>query len=339
MDKLRTIIKNKTPVWFMRQAGRYLPEYKQIREKEKNFLDLCFNSQLAAEISLQPIKRFDFDFIILFSDILVVPFALGQKVEFKESVGPVLNKISSFKDLKFQNPQESLEKLKPIMNTIKILKREKRKKNLIGFCGGPFTVLTYMFEGGTSKTHTFIKKKIKTEREDFKKLMNFITQISILYLKEQILNGVDTIKIFESWAGLLKKEDYNEFIVEPNKKIKEAIKESYPEIPIIFFPRQSNEKIFTFLDKVEPDVLSLDKHVDAKLLEAAKKKKTILQGNLDPQVLIKGGKRLETEVEKIMLQFSDNDHIFNLSHGILPKTPIDNVKKTLEIINKFNEAK
>ena len=339
MNNLKILIKNKTPIWFMRQAGRYLPEYREIRKKEKNFIDLCFNSQLAAEISLQPIRRFNFDFIILFSDILVVPYALGQKVDFKESIGPVLKKIWRFKDFEFVNVYESIEKLNPIMNTIKILKKEKKSKNLIGFCGGPFTVLTYMFEGGTSKTHGLIKKKIKAEREDFKKLLDFITEISILYLKEQIVNGVDIVKIFESWAGLLSKDDYNDFIIEPNKKIQKAIKESHPKIPLIFFPRESKKEIFNFLDKVKPDVLSLDKKIDTKILEIAKKKKIVLQGNLDPLILIDGGKKLEDEVKKIMLQFSKNEHIFNLSHGILPSTPIDNVKKTLEIINKFNEAK
>ena len=192
MNNLKILTKNKTPVWFMRQAGRYLPEYRKIRKKEKNFIDLCFNSELAAEISLQPIRRFNFDFIILFSDILVVPYALGQKVDFKESIGPVLKKISCFKDFEFVNVYESIEKLNPIMNTIKILKKEKKSKNLIGFCGGPFTVLTYMFEGGTSKTHGLIKKKIKAEREDFKKLLDFITEISILYLKEDITKAIES---------------------------------------------------------------------------------------------------------------------------------------------------
>ena len=164
----------KTPIWFMRQAGRYLPISKL--EKKKKFLDLCFN-QLYAEISLQPIKRFNFDFIILFSDILVIPFALGQKVEFKESIGPILNKIEVSSDLDLSNRREQIHKLDPIFKTIKILSKEKKDKQLIGFCGGPFTVLTYMLEGGTSKKHSIVKKKIKEEREDFKKLVNLITEV------------------------------------------------------------------------------------------------------------------------------------------------------------------
>ena len=339
MDNLKRLITNKTPVWFMRQAGRYLPEYRNLRKKEKNFLDLCFNSNLAAEISLQPIKRFDFDFIILFSDILVVPYALGQKVDFKESIGPILNKIKSSREVCFVNLQESLEKLEPIMETIKILKKEKKNKQLIGFCGGPLTVLTYMFEGGTSKDHNIIRKKIKQERDDFKKLIDLVTDFSIMYLTQQILSGVDIIKVFESWAGLLDKEDYNEFVIEPNNRIKTAIKASFPEIPIIFFPRQSNTNIYGFIKRVNPDVLSLDKEVSGEVLKIAKKNNIILQGNLDPLILIKGGKELEDEVKKIMLQFLQNDHIFNLSHGIMPITPIDNVKRTLDIIKGFNETR
>lgn len=339
MDNLKQILRKKTPIWFMRQAGRYLPEYRKIRKKEKNFLDLCFNSTLAAEISLQPIKRFNFDFIILFSDILVIPFALGQKVEFKESIGPILNKIEFSSDLDLSNRCEQIHKLDPIFKTIKILSKEKKDKQLIGFCGGPFTVLTYMLEGGTSKKHSIVKKKIKDEREDFKKLVNLITEVSILYLKEQIISGVDIIKVFESWAGLLDEKDYEEFIIEPNKKIRESIKKSFPEIPIIFFPRQSKNEIFSFINKVKPDVLSLDKKILTNIYNIAKEKNIILQGNLDPNILLNGGKELEDEVKKIMLQFSQNDHIFNLSHGILPTTPIDNVKKTLDIIKDFDEAK
>ena len=338
MDNLKQILKKKTPIWFMRQAGRYLPEYRKIRKKEKKFFDLCFNPTLAAEISLQPIKRFDFDFIILFSDILVIPFALGQKVEFKESIGPILNKIEVCSDLDLSNRREQIYKLNPIFETIKILNKEKKDKQLIGFCGGPFTVLTYMLEGGTSKKHNIVKKKIKDEREDFKKLVNLITDISILYLKEQIISGVDLIKVFDSWAGLLDEKDYEEFIIEPNKKIRQSIKKSFPQIPIIFFPRQSKKEIFSFINKVKPDVLSLDKKILTNICNIAKEKNIILQGNLDPNILLNGGKELEDEVKKIMLQFSQNDHIFNLSHGILPTTPIDNVKKTLDIIKDFNEA-
>ena len=339
MNNLSKLLKKKTPVWFMRQAGRYLPEYKRIRKRERNFLDLCFNPDLAAEISLQPINRFSFDFIILFCDILVIPYALGKEVNFKEKIGPILEKTTNVKEFKNLNYDISMEKLFPIMETIKKIKQQKPEKELIGFCGGPFTVLTYMIEGGTSKNHSLVKKKIKEEREDFENLIRIITKLSIRYLETQIISGANIVKVFESWAGLLNEKDFEDFVIKPNKKIQKDLKKKFPSTPIIFFPRNSGENIFAFIKNIDCDILSLDKKYPKELLNLAKKKQIILQGNLDPQILIEGGKKLEDEVKKIMIEFSDFDHIFNLSHGILPITPIANVEKTINIIRNFNEAK
>jgi uroporphyrinogen decarboxylase len=323
----------------MRQAGRYLPEYKRIRKRERNFLDLCFNPGLAAEISLQPINRFNFDFIILFCDILVIPYALGKEVNFKEKIGPILEKTTNVKEFKNLNYDISMEKLFPVMETIKKIKQQKPEKELIGFCGGPFTVLTYMIEGGTSKNHSLVKKKIKEEREDFENLIRIITKLSIKYLETQIISGVNIVKVFESWAGLLNEKDYEDFVIKPNKKIQKDLKKKFPSTPIIYFPRNSGENIFAFIKNIDCDILSLDKKYPKELLNLAKKKQIILQGNLDPLILIEGGKKLEDEVKKIMIEFSNFDHIFNLSHGILPTTPIANVEKTINIIRNFNEAK
>ena len=339
MENLHTLVKKKTPIWFMRQAGRYLPEYRSIRKKEKNFLDLCFNPDLAAEISLQPIKRFNFDFIILFCDILVIPYALGKNVDFKEKIGPILEKTKRADEFRNLDFEFALNKLSPVMETITKIKIENSEKNLIGFCGGPFTVLTYMLEGGTSKSHSLVKKKIKEEREDFVRLIDIITELSIKYLENQIISGVNLIKVFESWAGLLDGKDFEDFIIRPNKRIQEILKKKFPYIPIIFFPRNSGKNIFSFMKKVDIDVLSLDKNFPKELLNLSEDKKIIFQGNLDPQILIEGGKKLEDEVKKIMLEFSNNNHIFNLSHGILPTTPIKNVEKTIELIKRFNETR
>ena len=339
MENLSELLKRKTPIWFMRQAGRYLPEYKKIRKKEKNFLDLCFNSYLAAEISMQPIRRFDFDFIILFCDILVIPYALGKEVDFKEKIGPILEKTKNVNEFNNFNCKASLEKLYPVMETIKKIKKQNSEKNLIGFCGGPFTVLTYMIEGGTSKDHSQIKKKIKEDREDFKRLVDIVTTLSINYLEAQITSGVNIVKIFESWAGLLDEKDYEDFIIKPNQRIQEEIKKKFPQTPLIFFPRNSGKNIFAFIKNVNCDVLSLDNKFPRELLKLAKTQKIILQGNLDPLILVGGGKKLEDEVKKIMIEFSNNNHIFNLSHGILPITPIENVEKTIDIIKNFNETK
>ena len=217
---------SKIPIWFMRQAGRYLPEYMEIRSKNSDFLKLCFSPELASEISLQPIRRFDLDFVILFSDILVIPYALGQDVQFLKNHGPSLNCINSKKDLNYTNFNECLDKISNIFETIKILHSKIGTKNLIGFCGGSFTVLNYMIEGGTSKTHRNIKKFVKERKNEALDLIRIITELSIEYLKKQIESGANYIQIFESWAGLLENEEYIEFIVKPNKQISNEIKKA-----------------------------------------------------------------------------------------------------------------
>mgnify|MGYP001230098767 FL=1 len=334
MDKLFSEIK--TPIWFMRQAGRYLPEYRKIRLQQKSFLDMCFSPQLASEISLQPIRRFDFDFIILFSDILVIPYALGQEVEFIENVGPILGEINLTKNNTFFSMQKSISLLSPIFETLKILKKKKGKKKIIGFCGGPFTVLNYMIEGGTSKKHNRIMSFIEEQRKLALNLLEKITEISIEYLIRQIQSGADFIQIFDSWAGLLNDKQYEQFIIKPSMKINKEIKKKYPEIPQIFFPRGSKEKLINFLLDVKCDVISVDE-ISEETRIFCKKKNIAIQGNLSPQTLLQGGKKLDTEVKNILERFKDNAHIFNLSHGILPETPLANVQKVINIIRKDHE--
>jgi uroporphyrinogen decarboxylase len=337
MDKLFS--KAKTPIWFMRQAGRYLPEYKKLRTTERTFLDLCFNSEKAAKISLQPIERFDFDFIILFSDILVVPYALGQFVDFREKIGPVLEPINNKYDLNYNNLTSNLKILDPVFKTIKLIKKRKKNKNVIGFCGGPFTVLTYMIEGGTSKDHSKVKLKIKNEKKELLEVIEILIEFSSMYLIEQIRSGANIVKIFESWAGLLEGDEYFDFIIEPNKRILKNVKKVFPNIPVACFPRRSESQIFKFLDNVECDIISLDEKFPEELLEIAKKKNIILQGNLSPELLVRGGKEMEETIKKTLLRFNGNRHIFNLSHGVLPQTPIANVEKTIQLIRDFNEAR
>jgi len=326
----------KTKIWLMRQAGRYLPEYQEIRKKEKDFLNLCFNPKLACDISLQPIKRFDFDFIILFSDILVIPYALGQEVKFKENIGPILGNIN-YEQLKVNLPH-SLDRLAPVFETIKLIKQKKQEKDLIGFCGGPFTVLNYMVEKGTSKTHEKIKKFIKDNNQLSEKIIKIITGISIEYLKKQIDSGVDFIKVFDSWAGLLEGELYKKYIIEPNKEIAKEIKNYSPGTKQIFFPRGSKENYFNFIKEVKPNIISLDEEFPKKVFSYAKKNDIILQGNLKPTTLIEGGRKLKKGIKNILNKFNDNKHIFNLSHGVLPQTPVENVEILVDTIRNYNET-
>ena len=330
---------NKVPIWFMRQAGRYLPEYMEIRSRNSDFLKLCFNPDLASEISLQPVKRFDLDFIILFSDILVIPHALGQEVKFLKNHGPVLNRISSKKDLNYASLNKSLDKISNVFETIKILNAKRNNKNLIGFCGGPFTVLNYMIEGGTSTTHNKIKKFIKYEKEKALDIIKIITEISIEYLKKQIESGANYVQIFESWAGLLEREEYIDFVIKPNQQISEGIKAYSKHTKIIHFPRGSRDNYKIFAEEVNCDVLSLDQNFPKRLPSFLREKGITVQGNLDPQELLKEGERVEEKTKEVLEKFKKNNHIFNLSHGILPKTKITNIQKVIKVVRNYETSK
>ncbi len=323
----------------MRQAGRYLPEYMKIRTKNTDFLQLCFNPDLAAEISLQPIKRFDLDFIILFSDILVIPYALGQEVRFLKNHGPLLNPISSKNELYYKNLDKCIDKISSIFETVKILNSKKGKKNLIGFCGGPFTVLNYMIEGGTSENHSKIKKFINRKYEDASEIIKIITELSIEYLKKQIEAGANYVQIFESWAGLLEGHEYLNFIVKPNKQISEEIKKFSKQTKIIHFPRGSGVNYNIFAEEVSCDVLSLDHSYSSDLLTLLTKKNITIQGNLDPQELLKKENIVEEKTKEVLEKFKNNNHIFNLSHGILPTTKVSNIEKVIKVVREHETSK
>lgn len=330
---------NKTQIWFMRQAGRYLPEYMEIRSKNPDFLKLCFNPKLASEISLQPVKRFDLDFIILFSDILVIPFCLGQDVKFLKNHGPSLTPIFSKKDLNYSNFKNCLDKLANIFETLKILNSKREKKNLIGFCGGPFTVLNYMIEGGTSLRHDKIKKFIKYKKKEAYEIIRILTELSIEYLKKQIESGANYIQIFESWAGLLEKEEYRDFIIRPNKEISVEIKKFSKQTKIIHFPRGSGNSYKNFVEEVYCDVISLDQNYPTELLTSLRERGITVQGNLNPQELLKEPHTVEQKTKEVLEKFKNNNHIFNLSHGILPRTKISNIEKAIKVVKEYETSK
>jgi len=333
------ITKRKTtarvPIWFMRQAGRYLPEYREIRIKKKNFLDLCFTPKLASIISLQPVNRFDIDAIILFSDILVVPHALGQNVTFKEKKGPILKPIKDIRNLKYFDENKWDKTLSPIYETIELIKAKNKDQSLIGFCGSPFTVLTYMIEGGTSKDHKKIKLFLLSEPQKAKEIIDLLIDISVHYLSKQIDAGVDIIQLFESWSSLLEEDLYNDFIIKPNKEIVVRLKNLYPRIPIIIFPRNSENKTEKLIKTIPCDGLSIDLKTPKKVIKLCEKKKITIQGRLDPLKLLLGGRQLEEQIKKDLLFFKKKNYIFNLSHGILPETPISNVEKMIKKIRDY----
>ena len=327
---------NKTPIWFMRQAGRYLPEYRSIRSQHPDFLKLCLNPKVASEISLQPIKRFDIDFIILFCDILVIPFALGQKVNFLKNHGPKLEPIFSVDKLNYKRINNCLNKISNVFETIQILKSKQQKQKIIGFCGGPFTVLNYMVEGGTSKKHEKIKSFILNKREKANEIIEVLIELSLEYIKKQVDSGADYIQIFESWAGLLDNEDYDDFIIKPNKIISDEMKVYSKKVKIIHFPRGSKQNYVNFVKSVYCDVISVDEEFPNKLLKIAKTKGITIQGNLNPLNLVEGGIKMKENVISVLEKFKENDHIFNLSHGIVPQTNLLHVEETIKIVRKYN---
>jgi len=325
------------PLWFMRQAGRYLPEYQEIRKNIGSFLDLCFNPSLASEVTLQPLKRFpEIDAAILFSDILVVPFALGYGVDFVKNEGPQLEKVF-LGVLKPFVKETFLKALSPIFETIRLTKKSlPPHKALLGFAGGPWTVATYMLEGGKSKDHAASKKAVFSNAKEFDQLIDVLVGSTIFYLKSQIEAGVDAIQIFESWAGVLPEPYYERWIVAPLQKIVESLKQSFPEIPIVLFPK-GNPSFYGkfFREPIHADALSLESVADFQRVCKEVPEHIVLQGGLDPQLLVVGGVEMFHEVDRILRIFSNRPYIFNLGHGMTPDVPISHVEELIQFVKAW----
>tara|TARA_Y100000389_G_scaffold169836_1_gene176400 strand:- start:27018 stop:28052 length:1035 start_codon:yes stop_codon:yes gene_type:complete len=329
------------PIWLMRQAGRYLPEYKEIREKELNFLDLCYNPKLASKITLQPIKRYGFDGAILFSDILVIPDALGIKTEFIKNVGPKLNPITTEKDLNNLRINNIKNHLNPVFETINLVKSQKPKEtNLIGFSGSPWTIATYIIEGGSSKNFEKIRSIAIKDEDFFQKLIDILISSIIEYLSYQIESGVEIIQLFDSWAGILPESEFSKWVLNPNKKIIDTIKERYPEIPIILFAKNSGLLNENICQNIKFDCLAIDQNLPKKWVKDVIQNKysKIIQGNLDNILLCYGSKdQIKKEVINILDSFNDYPFIFNLGHGVLKDTPIENVEFVLDLVRSYKK--
>ena len=338
---LLDVLTHKTPerraVWMMRQAGRYLPEYKQTRAKAGSFLELCYQPKLAEEVTLQPLRRFDFDAAILFADILLIPDALGQKVSFKEGEGPVLEPVRDGKTLSALSGDNVTDYLSPIFETVSRLSQSLPSHvALIGFCGAPWTVATYMIEGGTSRDrHTARVAAWAAAGSDehwFNRLMDLLVESSISYLKAQIAAGAEVLQIFETWASDLPPVLFERFCITPVAKIIAGVRETYPGIPIIGFPRGAGALIADFSAQTGISGVGVDSGMSLREARRLTGDKMVLQGNLDPLCLLTGGKILESEVRAISAECDPSRHIFNLGHGIVPATPIEHVEKMLSVL-------
>ena len=333
MGKLTTCINNKdtktNPIWLMRQAGRYLPEFRDIRKKNPNFINLCLNETLSSEITLQPIRRFDFDAAIIFSDILIPPYGLGQKVEFKKNFGPLLgdlelDKISSIKEDQFTN------KLMAVYNSIKIVSQNKllKDKDTIGFVGAPWTVLVYMLNKQSPKKDFNIS--IFEDQNQIDKIFNILDKFLKIHIKNQIDNGATIIQIFDSWAGLVDEKNINKYIYNPTSSLVKFTKSL--KVPVICFPRNiKNYK--NYVDNVKPDVVNIDYEVDPKKI--ASEINIPIQGGLDPKILLTDKEKIRNNALNYLNIFKDHTYIFNLGHGVLPETDPINVEYLVKTVKEF----
>ena len=322
------------PIWMMRQAGRYLPEYRATRAQAGDFLALCYNSELAAEVTLQPIRRYGFDAAILFADILLLPQAMGADLWFETGEGPRLSTITTLAGVQALKPKEDIhDKLAPIYETVRILARElPRDTTLIGFAGAPWTVATYMIAGKGSKDQGAAHALKAADRATFQALIDAITAATVEYLSMQVLAGAEVIKLFDSWAGSLKGQDFIDFALTPTKQIIHALKTRHPGLPIIAFPREAGQGYVGFAKATGADCVALDNSVSPEWGAANVQVDGCVQGNLAPEHMVTGGADLVRETRRVVDAFKGGAHIFNLGHGITPDANPDNVSRMIEAV-------
>jgi uroporphyrinogen decarboxylase len=319
------------PIWLMRQAGRYLPEYRAIREKAGSFLDLCFNPKLAAEVTLQPIRRFGFDAAILFSDILVVPHALGQRVTFETGEGPRLDAIDKPEAQQGLQRDIDHEKLAPIYETIARVKQYLPPDvALLGFCGAPWTVATYMIAGFGTPDQFPARIFAYRHPKEFADLIDLLVGASAEYLVRQFEAGVDAVQIFDTWAGILPAAEFQRWCVEPTARIVKAVRQRIPGAKIIGFPRGAGTELSNYLAAVPVDAVGLDWMIELGFAREHVQRLRPIQGNLDPLALLVGGKALDDAVDTILAAFTQGPFIFNLGHGVLPDTPTEHVEQLIK---------
>jgi len=322
------------PIWLMRQAGRYLPEYRQVRASVGSFLDLCYTPALAAEVTLQPIRRYGFDAAILFSDILVVPDALGQEVRFLEGEGPRLDPIADAAGLSRLREMDTGEKFALVYETVQRLRQDlPPETTLIGFCGAPWTVATYMVGGAGSSDQAAARSLAYRDRETFRTLIDIVTDTSVEYLDGQIRAGADAVMIFDSWAGNLPDGEFDAWVVAPTCRIASQLKKRHPDVPIIGFPRAAGVYTEHFARMTLLEGLGCDTAMPLNYMRAvADRVGVTVQGNLDPLLLAAGGPALEARVRDILQVMRGSRFIFNLGHGIVPHTPPENVARLVEFV-------
>ncbi|MCP9625645.1 uroporphyrinogen decarboxylase [Rhodopseudomonas palustris] len=324
------------PMWMMRQAGRYLPEYRATRAEAGSFLDLCYNAKLAAEVTLQPIRRFGFDAAIIFSDILVVPHALGRAVRFEVGEGPRLDPLDTPDKVGTLNKAIDLGKLEPVFEALRIVRSELPKETtLIGFCGAPFTVATYMVAGQGTSDQGPARLMAYQHPGAFAKIIDVLVESSIQYLLKQLEAGADVLQLFDTWGGILPPREFERWVIEPTRRIVAGVRREVPGAKIIGFPRGAGALLPAFIERTGVDAVSIDWTAEPKLVREQVQTKVAVQGNLDPLLLIAGGAALDEGVDDVLKNFSGGRHIFNLGHGITPDASIAHVEQMVKRVRAF----
>ena len=333
MTPLHQVIINKNttinPIWVMRQAGRYLPEFRKIRKENPNFIKLCLNEELSSEITLQPIKRFSLDAAIIFSDILMLPYGLNQKVDFKKNFGPILEELELDNTVKIKE-EFFTDKLRPVYTAINYVSKNKltKNKNIIGFVGAPWTLLVYMINLQSPKNG--LKKDFFKNSDLINNILKIIDQFLKIHIKNQIESGANVIQIFDSWAGLLKEKDYQKYIYNPTISLVNFVKSH--KIPVICFPREIKD-YQKFCEVVKPDAISIDYNVDPSTV--SKTVKIPVQGGLDPKILLTDKENIKKKAIEYLDIFKDHPYIFNLGHGILPETKPEMLEYLVKIVKDY----
>ncbi|WP_407176314.1 uroporphyrinogen decarboxylase [Bradyrhizobium sp. STM 3562] len=319
------------PLWMMRQAGRYLPEYREVRAKAGDFLDLCFNPELAAEVTLQPIRRFSFDAAIIFSDILVIPHALGRAVRFEVREGPRLEPLDDPAKVATLAAPADFGKLTPVFEALRIVRSALDPKvALIGFCGAPWTVATYMVAGHGTPDQAPARIMAYRHPEAFAKIIDVLVETSIRYLLAQLEAGANALQIFDTWAGVLPPAEFARWSTEPTRRIVEGVRAKVPDAKIIGFPRGAGAQLPGYIEATGVNAVSIDWTAEPAFIRERVQSKVAVQGNLDPLVLITGGAALDRAVDSVLTNFAQGRFIFNLGHGIQPETPIAHVEQMIK---------
>ncbi|MFO1255099.1 MAG: uroporphyrinogen decarboxylase [Sphingomonadaceae bacterium] len=336
LDTLRGQNVRPRPAWLMRQAGRYLPEYRALRAEKGGFLALVYDTEAAAEITLQPIRRYGMDGVILFSDILIVPYAMGQDLQFLAGEGPHLS--PRLVDAGLESLSAVPERLTPIYQTVKLVKSQvPSDKTMLGFAGSPWTVATYMVAGEGSRDQHETRALAYRDRGAFQAIIDAITDVTIEYLAGQILAGAEAVQLFDSWAGSLAPAEFERWVIAPNARIVAAIAKRFPHVPVIGFPKGAGEKLPAYARETGVQALGLDETIDPLWAARALPAGLPVQGNLDPLLLISGGAEMEAQALRVLEAFADRPHVFNLGHGIGQTTPLEHVGHLLALVRNWRD--